>query len=73
MHTLSVNEILDNISLSPPEDQSFIADTLNRRLHDLMRNRIADRGVEAQSNYNQGKVSSGSVTDLMKVLGFNDR
>lgn len=43
-------------------------DTLNKRIHENRRAEIAQRGEEAQKNYQNGNVISGTVTDLMKAI-----
>ena len=71
MYHANINEILQTISSLPTEDQYFIADTLSKRLHDVRRNQIATRGVEAEKNYQTGNVMSGTVADLMRATGDN--
>ncbi len=68
MQTMTVNDILQNISVLPPEDQYFIAEILSKRISDLKRRQIAARTDEAEENYKTGKISSGSVADLMKEI-----
>jgi 16S rRNA C1402 (ribose-2'-O) methylase RsmI len=64
----NVNEILENISSLPPEDQFFICETLNKRVVELKRFQIAKRGEQARENYEKGEAFSGSVKDLMKAM-----
>ncbi len=68
MQLSHVNEILNTISHLSLEDQYFIVDTLTKRIQDIRRLQIATRGQQAQENYQQGQVTSGSVADLMKVI-----
>ncbi|MEZ4528715.1 MAG: hypothetical protein R2941_22605 [Desulfobacterales bacterium] len=68
MQTMTVNDILQSISVLPPEDQYFIAETLSRRICDLKRHFLAARAEEAEENYKAGRVSGGSVADLMKAV-----
>ena len=68
----TVNEILQEISLLPVEEQSFIIETLNKRLNDLRRKQISLRAKDAQENYNAGNFKSGTVQDLMNSLEEND-
>lgn len=68
METSKINDILQSIESFSLEDQSFIAETLNKRLRDLRRNQIAIRAKEAEENYKLGKVTTGTVADLMKVV-----
>lgn len=64
----TINEIIESIAVLPTEDQYFIMDTLNKRIHENRRAEIAQRGEEAQKNYQNGNVMSGTVTDLMKAI-----
>ena len=64
----TVNEILRDISQLSAEEQYYISETLNRRLNDIKRQQIAARGKEARQNYANGKTTSGSVSDLIKLL-----
>ncbi|MEA5534596.1 hypothetical protein [Crocosphaera sp. XPORK-15E] len=65
---MNVNEILNTISSLTEDEQYFIADTLNKRMRDLKRSQIAARGKQAEENYEQGQVTSGTVADLMSAL-----
>lgn len=69
---MNVNEILNTISCLPEEDQYFIADTLNKRIRELRRFQVAARGQQAEENYKQGHVISGTVADLMSALDSDD-
>lgn len=60
-----VGSILEAISILDFEDQLFVAETLQKRMIELRRNRIAIRVQEAEENYRLGKVRSGNVADLM--------
>lgn len=68
MQIKTVNEILESIAVLPLEDQDFIIDTLNKRIHENRRAEIAQRGKEAQKNYQNGNVTSGTVKDLMTAI-----
>lgn len=68
----TVNEILQDISLLSAEEQSFIIETLNKRLNDLRRKQISLRAKEAQKNYDAGNIKSGTVGDLINALEEND-
>jgi hypothetical protein len=68
MQLRNINEILNTISSLSLEDQYFIVDTLTKRIQDLRRSQIATRGEQAQENYQQGQVTSGTVADLMRAI-----
>lgn len=69
---ITVNELLQEISLLPVEEQSFIIETLNKRLNDLRRKQISLRAAEARENYGSGNVKSGTVADLMNAVEDDD-
>ena len=64
----TVNDILNNISSLPEDEQFFIIDILNKRMHDLKRLKIKLRAKEAEDNYKSGQCVTGNVDDLMKML-----
>jgi hypothetical protein len=68
MQLININEILNTISSLSLEEQYFIVDTLTKRIQDRRRSQIAARGQQAQENYQQGMVTSGTVADLMKAV-----
>jgi len=68
MQTMTVNDILQNISFLPPEDQCFIVEILTNRIRDLRRSQLVLRAKEAEENYRLGNVVSGSVKDLMRAI-----
>jgi len=68
MQTMTVNDILEGISVLPPEEQYFIAETLSRRICDMKRTHLAMRAAEAEENCKAGRVFSGTVADLMKAV-----
>ena len=63
-----INDILQNISSLPLDEQDFIVQTISKRIHEVRRNEIAERAKEAEYNYNTGNVTSGTVGDLMKKI-----
>ena len=68
MQETNINDVLQSISTLSLDDQSFISETLNKRVIELRRNQIASRAKEAEANYQAGNVTQGNVSDLMKVL-----
>jgi len=68
MQIMTVNSILQNISLLPPEDQYVIAEILSKRVCELRRNRLALRAQEAEESWKSGNTVSGSAADLMKAV-----
>ena len=71
MQLININEILDTISALSLEEQYFIVETLTKRIQDRRRSQIAARGQQAQENYQQGMVTSGTVADLMRAVAID--
>lgn len=70
MQQLNMDNLLQEISRYPLEDQEFIVNTLTRRIHEARRAQILERAQNAERNYQSGKVSTGTARDLM--MGLND-
>ena len=66
--TTHVNEILNSISNLSLDEQSYIADIVNHRLHEMQRNQLINRAEEAESTLAQNKVITGSVDDFFAAL-----
>ena len=66
--SMIINEILQNISSLPVDEQDFIVQTISKRIHEMRRNEIAERVKEAEHNVNAGNVTTGTVNDLMSKL-----
>ena len=64
---VTVNKVLEEIDQLDIDDRNYIHQILSYRLIEAERSRIAKRALEAEENYSQGNVRSGSVRDL-----FND-
>ena len=65
---VTVNKVLEEIDQLDIEDRNYIHQILSRRLIDAERSRIAKRAREAEKNYSQGHVRSGSIKDLLSEL-----
>ena len=66
--TTHVNEILKSIANLSLDEQSYIADIVNHRLHEIQRNRLIDRSEEAELALTQNKVITGSADDFFSAL-----
>ncbi len=66
--TVTINKVLEEIDQLDIEDRNYIYKILSCRLIDAERSLIAKRAREAEENYSQGQVRSGSVNDLMSEL-----
>jgi hypothetical protein len=65
---VTVNKVLEEIDQLDIEDRNYIHKILSCRLIDAERSMIAKRAREAEENYSQGLVRSGSVDDLLSEL-----
>jgi len=65
---VTVNKVLEEIDQLTIDDRLYIHQILSCRLVETERSLIAKRAREAEENYNQGRVRSGSVRDLMNEL-----
>ncbi len=65
-NSIKVNDILQEVSHLTLEEQGFIVNTVNKRIHEVRREKISDRGKEAENNFSNGKISTGTADDLMK-------
>jgi len=66
--TTHVNEILNSISNLSLDEQSYIADIVNHRLHEMQRNSLINRAEEAELTLAQNQVITGSVDDFFAAL-----
>ena len=65
---VNVNDIFQSISALSFEKQFFIADTLNKRIRDLKREKLFLRAKEAETEYKLGQVKSGTVDNFIKDI-----
>jgi hypothetical protein len=66
--TSQVNEILNSIANLSLDEQSYVADIVNHRLHEMQRNRLINRVEEAELALIQNKVMRGSADDFFAAL-----
>ncbi len=66
---MTFNDILQNISFLPPEEQYIIAEVLSKRVRDLRRRNLMLRAQEAEENAKSGNLPAGNARDLMKAVG----
>ena len=65
--SISLNQVLQNISELTVDEQLYLSELLQKRLIEVRRNGITNRVREAESNYRSGNVRSGSIVDLMML------
>jgi len=66
--SVNINTILENVSSLSIEDQSYIAEILNNRIHEKRRVEIFQRAKEAEENYQASNVSKGNAHDLLIMI-----
>ena len=66
--TTQVNEILNSIANLSLDEQSYVADIVNHRLHEMQRNQLIARAKEAELALTQNKIMTGSVDDFFATL-----
>ena len=64
----SVNEILNSIANLSVDEQNYIADIVNHRLHAMQRKQLADRVKEAELQLAKNQVMTGSADDFLAML-----
>ena len=65
--SISLNQVLQNISELTVDEQFYLSELLQKRLVEVRRNEIASRVQDAELNYQSGNVRSGSIVDLMML------
>ncbi|OQX16210.1 MAG: hypothetical protein BWK80_40385 [Desulfobacteraceae bacterium IS3] len=69
MQKMTVNDILQKISVLPPEDQYVIAEILSKRVRDLKRKQLVIRAQEPEKHDKSGNGVSRGAADLMQAVG----
>jgi len=64
MQTITVNDILRNISSLSIEEQYVIAETLNEKVYDLRRSQIFIRAEKAEINYRTDKLVKNVIEEI---------
>jgi hypothetical protein len=70
--SISLNQVLQNISELSIDEQYYLSDLLQKRLVEVRRTEIANRVQEAEENYRSGNVRSGTVAELMMLSEDDD-
>jgi preprotein translocase subunit SecA len=70
--SISLNQILQNISELSVDEQFYLSDLLQKRLVEVRRTEIVNRVQEAEENYRSGNVQSGTVAKLMMLSEDDD-
>ena len=61
-------EVIETVESLSPDDQALLIEIIRQRLIQHRRAELAAEIAEARRTYQQGKVSRGTVADLMKEL-----
>ncbi len=63
-----IDDILNQIANLSLDDQGYIVNIVNHRVHELQRDRLGDRAREAELHYNLGQFETGTADDLFAKL-----
>lgn len=63
-----LDQVLESIEMLPLEDQEVLVELMQRRLVERRREEIAQHIVQAQADYEAGKVFRGTVEDEIAEL-----
>jgi len=65
MQALPLNQVLQQIAALSVEDQTVVVQIVLKRLHESKRYQLLERIREAEDNYQAGRVTVGTVAQLM--------
>ncbi len=65
---ISLDQMLDNISRLPVDEQLMLAEIIKKRIVEQRRKEIAYNVRESLEEYKSGKAKTGSIDDLIKEL-----
>ncbi|MBI3123122.1 MAG: hypothetical protein HYZ10_01830 [Ignavibacteriales bacterium] len=65
---MSFDNMLDNISKLPADEQLMLAEIIKKRIIEQRRKELADSVKESMIEYNSGKAQTGAVDDLLREL-----
>ncbi len=68
MQTSPLNQVLQQIAALSMEDQSMVVQMVMKRLHESKRSQLLERIHEAEDNYQAGRVTTGTVAQLMRQV-----
>ncbi|WP_045213729.1 hypothetical protein [Desulfonatronovibrio magnus] len=67
-HIMTFENILEEVSKLPLEDQDMFREILSKRIMERRRNQLFDEIREAREEYNAGECHPVSVDDLMNEI-----
>ncbi len=65
---MSFDNMLDNISKLPADEQLMLAEIIKKRIIEQRRKELAVSVKESMVEYNSGKAKTGTVDDLLREL-----
>jgi hypothetical protein len=68
MSDSSVDKVIEEFSHLPMEDKEYVAEIIRKQLIEVKRERLVERVREAKKNFEEGRVRTGTLQDLMEDL-----
>jgi hypothetical protein len=68
MRDTVLNKLIDDFNELPFEDREYALELIRKQLVEAKRNAIFRRAKEAESNLKKGRVTKGSLQELMRDL-----
>ncbi len=65
---MSLDQVLDNASKLPLDEQLMLAEIIKKRVIEQRRREIASSVKERVEKYKSGKAKTGSINDLIREL-----
>jgi adenylate kinase family enzyme len=64
----SLDQMLDNVSRLPVDEQLMLAEIIKKRIIEQRRKKLADSVKESIEEYKNGLTKTGTIDDLIKDL-----
>jgi hypothetical protein len=68
MGNVNVNKVIEEFDQLPLEDKEYVAEVIRKQVIESRREKIAERAQEARSNFEEGRVKTGTLKELMEDL-----
>ncbi len=63
-----LDKVIDDFNHLSLDDKEYVSEILHKQLIEAKREAIAERAKEANNNYKDGNIKSGTIEDLKKDL-----
>ena len=63
-----LDKVIDDFNHLSIDDKEYVSEILHKQLIEAKREAIAERAKEANNNYKDGNIKSGTIEDLKKDL-----